>query len=511
MFLLFLSTTIFAQSQTSCQVVYPQFGVVSCEVFYGSAPLTETKSPNCVGDSCTFTFSCEGKAECQISSTDIQLSCDTWGYCFTYTLTKDGQNMGSYSSCTGGNPPQSISRFSSVTITGNCQLNIINYPKAPLSSNSRITMTYQNIYLYDTNPDWPKHKVDASVGCVPNGIMYKSGYTNQLPLSWIDSNGNIAGTKPSNLVDTLPTNMKVGETYSYFYSWREVSGINAIIGKDGNPSGYCGGSLGDRKLISFSQVTLGSSCYLVPTSIQKNVECCYNEDCKWKDPSGKLVCDPTTFTCTNQRPCNSDAECQVPGETYSCVNKVETSWSCDLTQKWYPYKGTCIKTTKSVPCCTDSDCPDPNNQYCDKVNGCQSKYKYSDCPIGKCCESGGNYKPKSCPSDLQCCHTGDPIVGECKSSCVEQKQEAPQVTGERPITGQFVLPIEPTMLVALIGIGVIGVGIYMFLKKKGVSLLTKTVPEHKTKIEGKVKYCTECGAKQDINKKYCTNCGSKLK
>jgi len=412
-----LASIVLAQTQTNCKTVWPQFGVVDCEVFYGSTPQSEQKTPTCSGNDCSFSFSCAGRANCEIPSTNIQLSCGT-GYCLSYTITKDGSQLGSYGSCFSNNPP-AISQFSTATISGTCKLLGLGGLYQPFSSGSKVIMNYQNIYLYDTNPDYPKHKVDASVGCVPNGIMYKSGYTSQLPSSWIDSNGNTGGSKPSNLVDTLPTNMAVGDTYSYFYKYIEVSGINVVIGKDGNPVGYCGGSLGNRQLLSYSQITSSEGCYIIPTSFQKKVDCCANEDCKWKDPSGKLLCDPTTFTCTDKVPCNSDIECQVPWQSAGCTNKVETSWKCDLNQKWYPKQGTCVMTTKNVPCCTDSDCS--SNQFCDKETGCQSKYVVVDCPSGKCCESGGNYKSQACSSGQLCCHSGDTIVGECKQSCEPPK------------------------------------------------------------------------------------------
>lgn len=507
----------------NCKVAWPQFGVVSCEVFYGSTPQIETKSFSCSGTSCSISFSCAGRSNCAINNiaSDITASCSNSAlYSYYYTINVDGKIMpssGEYGNCWVGcdNPPNSgTGKFGSLTINGECRTQIKN--KAPLV-NSKATISYENIYLYDTTPDYPKHKVDSSVGCVPNGIMFKSGYTSRLPSSWVDSNGNAAEkSKPSDIVDAV-TNMDPGKTYSYLYGWREVANINLINGKDGNPAGYCGGNLGDRKLLSYSKIDGNDGCYIIPTSVQKNVECCYNEDCKWKDASGKYICDPTTFTCSLERPCNSDYDCQIIGEE-SCSNKIETSWKCDLSSQWQPYKGTCKKETKTVLCCSDNDCSD--KEYCDKESGCKAKYVFEECPSNKCCKFGGDFKEKGCSSGEKCCTSGG-YVGECKESCepipissdnkiVETAKDTKgyaEDNGEKILSSTSEESSSTGTIVLVVFLILISssIGFFVYVKNKDKKPKTK-------KEQGRsAKHCSKCGNTLKAGSKFCTKCGRKTK
>lgn len=80
------------------------------------------------------------------------------------------------------------------------------------------------------------------------------------------------------------------------------------------------------------------------------------------------------------------------------------------------YQGWCQKETKQVACCQNS-CPGGYN--CDYSQGCVKDIQFLACPLGKCCNSGGDYMPRSCGAGVQCC-AGDGVVGDCKQTCVKE-------------------------------------------------------------------------------------------
>ena len=330
-----------------------------------------------------------------------------------------------------------------------------------------------------------------------------------VPNSWVDSTGSTKDTLNShpNLqynIQNLPTVMPIDTDYSYFYKWIVTSDINVVYGKDGNPSGYCGGTTGNRKLFSYSQVTtIGGNCYLIPTSVQKSVECCSNEDCKY-NPS-KPICDTSIFSCSDKKPCNSDIECQVPGQTSACSNKIETTWKCDTNQKWYPYAGTCTQTTTSVQCCSDSECG--AEQYCNKQQGCLDKYVRTDCPASKCCKSGGNYKEKSCGSGLVCCPTVDPIIGDCKQSC-ETTTTIQALKASNSAVGTD-MTLDSSIFIFIILIVCIGGAGYYFWQRYNKNP-HKTIETKEKSLKRKGKFCISCGAVIKGNIKFCTKCGKKV-
>lgn len=503
--LLFNPIIVYAQE---CDVVWPQFGVVSCETFFGSTAEKETKTPICQESQCTFDFSCAGKTECQFFSEDVLNSkneCPGILSCLEYSIYKNGNLVGKewdYGRCPTKDPAPNLQSFETVTIIARCW-DLLSY--SSIDSSSTVTLTYRNKYLYDENPDHPKHKVDQSVGCIPQGIMYKSGYTSSLPARWVDNQGSQKGTKPQDLVDNLPSSMAVSETLSYFYGWRDVPGINAIKDKEGDLKGFCGGNLGDRKILSYQEISSGGNCYIVPTGVEKTVECCYNEDCKWKDSSGKLVCNPETFTCSEERPCNSDFDCEVIGQT-SCFNNIETSWLCYLDEPWEPYKGTCKKSTKNVQCCSDSECG--SGQYCDREEGCLDKYLLEECPQGKCCEPGGSYKTRDCPSGKQCCHVSGSYVGTCKDTCgtVAQSTEE-QILSNNDMSGSTGMSILGGSSLLFGGLIVV-LAVVGFVLWKNKSKLVKTRKKESKSV--KSGFCTKCGTELEKSQKFCVGCGKKV-
>ena len=508
-FLILISTPINAfdisqpiSATENCKIVNPQFGVVSCEVYYGSSTQTQTLNPSCENNFCSFTFSCAGKAECEIDKTNIDLKCDTLYYT-SHKIYKDGNLLNN------DNLPNIIKDFNELIIVGSCELFTFgSLHKKSFLSTSKVSMTFKNIYLYDETPDWPEHRVEESVGCMPQGIISKSISISDVPSSWVDDSGNTVGTKPFDFVNSIPT-MDVGETYSYFYDWREISGINAVVSKNGEIVGYCGGSLGNRKLMSYTQINQGGSCYLIPTSVKNTVECCYNEDCKW---SGKDFCDPTSFTCTDDRPCDSDLNCQVLGET-TCQNNVIRSWSCDLSKEWYPYKGTCVEKTEQVMCCSDADCS--VDQYCDQDIGCKERFVLKECPTEKCCLNGGDYKERPCTLGLECCTASGGIVGECKETCeiIEEQTSlfdliSPKSNNAIEDTTSGVSLSSGSDLIFII-LAVVLVAIAFIITKNQKTINIKKI-KRKPQTSKNITFCEKCGNELKHTAKFCGMCGKKI-
>jgi len=489
-----------------CEVAWPQFGVIECDVVETTAKLEDYPS-NCQSEEpywCEFNFECAGKVHCNIYGMDFDLKCSEGNWAPYLEIYKDGSSTPSIYNLKD-NPPPNIEEFQTVLIKSYCLGTILGWNKEQLENLSKIELTYQNKYLYDDNPDHTRHLVPESVGCIPNGIMAKEGYLNQLPERWVDSDGQIKDNKPSDATDYLPTNMEEGETYSYLYGWREVSEINLIHDKNGELAGYCGGNLGSRKLLEYQQLSEENNCYIIPTSVKRDVECCYDGDCKWKGEN--YVCDPTTFMCSESKPCNSDIECQVIGQT-TCLDNTETLWTCDLNEVWYPKKGTCMKSTKEVLCCSDDDCG--TEEYCNKEEGCKLRYNLENCPSERCCIYGGDYKEKECGSSLQCCILVGSLVGVCEEDCSQVDKEelenenfqggnASSLSEKSSSTGTIIL------IVFLILIGG-SVAYFVYVKNKKKKLKTKVKKELKTKE----KHCTKCGNLLSSKNKFCTKCGKRV-
>ncbi len=539
---LVLCVPVFAEED--CKIAYPQFGTVYCEQTNNYDYPKKELNPS--GEWSVASFTCV--TECELQQNWI-IDYNTGNplhmgdnFCpgipvLGVLVEVNGEKAYQYTWSGGGVGTWPIN-FDRVNNNLEVKLQCCDITGCrPLANGGSVKIKQAQTWLYDENPDKTHAKVENSKYCVPQNLItkyheYSLKDYSSYPTQWYEGDNKrtisefIGNSELIKNIERLPENMKDGDTYSYFYKWIEVPDINTINGRDGELSGYCGGSLTDRKLYSFDEVETFSRCYMIPTSIKRSVECCYNEDCSWKDPSGNLRCDPSTFTCTDKRPCNSDIEC---GEEV-CSNFQSTTWSCDFSKPWYPYGGECKKSIKSVPCCEDSDCPNPSKQYCNRDEGCKDLYILIDCPMGMCCKEGGDYKPKDCPSNLECCPTSSPIIGECKSSCESEESSASQGVAAKTndyITGKATQGIgyDISQSFPLIFFGIIillVVGIYYLHNKGYINIPSKTKattqkpiskakkPEKKKIEKSEAGFCPYCGNKVEKGDAFCPECGRKV-
>lgn len=526
----FLSFIAFAQEQ--CQLAAPIFGVVKCDSAsaeqydYPQYELQSSGVSSITDLPCVSQCKIESKASIKDPQGKSLLDSGS-NFCGAYEQLNlkimDGQNVLWERPFGGGtdigNFPIEFTYGKTIQVVGQCKIPFSE--PHPLNAGAKVEVAIRKIYLYE-NPDNTTNFVQVlgSSGCVPNDFVQKyfqkKIISGQLPSTYYD-NPNIeknlnSDFKPveeiENSFSNNPKNLHAGETYTFLSGWKIIPDIGVIYNKDNLPSGYCGGGApGNRKLYSFSKVTTASGqCYEIPTSAKSDVECCYNEDCNWKDPTGRLLCDPNTFSCTDKKPCNSDIDCQAPGQAV-CVDKIETTWSCDLSQKvWSNFNGTCVKSNKQVQCCSDSECG--STEYCNREEGCKSRYLLLQCPTGSCCKEGSNYEPKECPSGQQCCLTESNLVGSCKDNCQtnpiggQELQNSSDQQKELYATGSTI-QFNPALLIAILVLVGIGTAYYIFTQKGAPAV-------HINQTQNTVKFCNKCGNTVYLNAKYCTKCGNHL-
>lgn len=164
------------------------------------------------------------------------------------------------------------------------------------------------------------------------------------------------------------------------------------------------------------------------------VQCCpYSGSC-----GTNAVCDPTTFTCKETAQCRYDWEC---GQQQGCDREKKEifGWKCE--------SGKCVKkTTASVECCVNQDCP--YNYYCDTDYKCKESVKpKQECPY-ECCKEDPRFYDKSCPTDKTvCCANGVCAVSE--EACFGQP---PKDTCEaKVLEGKVLGKVDPTTWPGLIG------------------------------------------------------------
>jgi len=483
-----LASIVLAQTQQPCKLAYPQMEVTECDAGE-SFTATNAHTFQCNGNDCKITYTCI--VDCTIN---VHIDCGAVSEIKGQILVNN-KPVADLSQFVSGGGTADVTGIKagegdSIVIPASCARLYFPYPVD--TSKSYANIQDYNKYLYATNPDFPRHKLDDTKNCIPQS--YVSNYIAQqvssgnLPSVYTtggkDALGNNIQT-PKNFQDiskiNLASELKKGDTLSYFYKWITVDDINLRYDQNKNPVFCGGGTIGQRKLFSYSTIqTSGGSCYSVPSSQSGTGECCGDGDCSIV---GK-ICGPA-FTCTDKKPCNSDVECGT--QEPQCSNNQLTSWTCDKTQgpvnmpNGQTYAGWCAKQTKNVACCPSS-CG--SGTHCEYDKGCVSDINVIDCPAGKCCESGGNYKTVSCKGGQACCHYGDSIVGECQASCQPTTQEQSKGQSGSAITGQFVFPEGSTLITIIIIViaavgGIVGYIIYknkqkepsLSKKKEGKDLL----------------------------------------
>lgn len=407
--ILFSAPSIFAQE--NCTLAIPRYGRVEC-VSLGvseSIKLSFTRS----GNQLISTYSC--LSDCDINpKVDIITKCG-FGRGINNVIEIGGVKK--YVTPAPGNEDADTSikwrRDQSFILKSTCHTNFASdEPPTELSA----SLSQIKIIL---NEGWagslPDTKIPGTEGCTLNSVIDK--YKEDKSIDFLNPSTDKSETKPSSTyssVSQLPTNWKVGDSYIFVKDWQTgIADISLTYDKQNN--GYwCGGLTGNRKIYSVNKVISGAGpCYSIPTSLDKQVECCFPSDCSVKG-SG-YTCNPDTWKCEETKWCDSQLDCdQVFGKGVCQDNKV-TGWTCDTTKKWGSHTGTCVKNIKDVKQCP-SACT--GQEYYNEGEGlCKPRSVILDCPAGSCCLEGGSYKPSICSNSLTCCTGGDSKIGSCKQSC----------------------------------------------------------------------------------------------
>jgi hypothetical protein len=461
-----------AQAQEQCQLAYPMMEVLKCEK---SDAFDKKESFKCPDSNCQITYSCV--SDCTFS---VHIDCGMLSE-IRGEVRVDGELVADLSKFISGSGKADVSGLTagdgaSIVITASCARLFIPYHLD--TTKSYANFHDYNKFLFATNHEWSSHKLYDTSNCIPQSrvanFINKQIKSGNLPNIYLTGGTDILGNfivSYENFVDisklNLASEMKVGDTISYFYRWEPVSNINLKYDENKNPV-YCGGSSDQRKLIGYNTITTNDgSCYYVPSYVIKQVECCLDGDCSF---TGQL-CGPG-FVCTDKKPCNGMYDCGT--EEPQCTGNLKSWWGCDVSQgpvnmpDGQTYKGWCKKETKQVKCCPNS-CQ--TGYHCVEDIGCEPDIRLIECPSGKCCKSGGNYRPKTCDSGLICCPTGDPLIGECKVSCQPtttiQGEAQPTGTEGSPFTGLFGLGSNLLIGIVVAIIAVVGIVIYFLKKKEG--------------------------------------------
>ena len=511
-------------AQKNCNLAYPMMEVLKCEK---SDKFTQNIYFSCSGSSCSANYICV--SDCTLN---LHIECGPVSRLEGKVLVK-GEIRKTFDllGITSTNIDLSdieAGDGESIVINANCERLFFDQPIDTSKSYAVIT-DYQK-YLFATNHEWSSHQLYETKDCIPQNrvanFINKQIKSGTLPSVYSTGGTDILGnsitsyegfTDISNL--NLASELKVGNTISYFYRWEVVSNINLKYDENKNPV-YCGGSSDQRKLIGYNTITTNEGCYYVPSTVLKLVECCLDGDCRF---TGQL-CGPG-FVCTDKKPCNGVYDCGT--EEPQCTNNQKSWWTCDTSQgpvnmpNGITYNGWCKKETQQVKCCPSS-CQ--TGYHCVEDTGCEPDIRIIECPSGKCCESGGNYRPKSCSSGYQCCHYGDSIVGECKQTCqpttIITQQNVPSGTGaliasEGFPTGMFTSAssIIAGIIITVIIIVVVWKKGYLHFERgiKTTTPVKEVKPIVKEKPKTDVIFCTQCGSEQTKGTKFCTNCGNKLK
>lgn len=491
-------------AQENCQLAIPRYGVVQCQSTSSDEyPILKF---SCSGNQCSTSFTCI--SNCEISSpNEIKIYCGSL-QASVWKVYKNSVLVTEKSIFGGGTFPIKFNRGDTISVDAYCTQLVTNYQ---VQSTSQIEIQQLLILLSE---GWagslPTAPIQGTEGCTLNKVIDKYKGESQVQTFLNPITGNL-DSKPSSTyenINQLPTNWKVGDTYIFVKDWQTgIADISLTYDKQKRPY-WCGGQIGNRKIYNVNNIMSANGiCYSLPTSIAlQNVECCFPVDCLSKDPSGKLTCNPDTWKCEETKSCNSNVECQQTFGTGICQNNQVINWFCDTNKKWGNYIGTCVKQIKTVIQC-QSDCT--ANEYYNEDEGiCKSRVTILDCPSGKCCKPGGNYKEKNCDVGLECCSTTDSLLGECKSSC----SPPPQTVQHKPESGNIGITAQAVgtesnnsfvIILVLVLAGAVIASYFLFIRKPKTS---KALP----KVQSQGKFCTKCGSSIKGNSKFCTKCGKQV-
>lgn len=511
--ILFLAVGIFLAGligAENCTVSYPMMEVLKCEK---QDSFTQTKYFSCSGSTCTISYQCV--SDCTIDTLHVE--------CGRLSGVKGDIII-------AGGPPHHFGKLNvastnidltnvksagdgeEIVISANCDRFWVDY--ALNTSKSYVIMKDYNKYLYADNHEWSSHKLSDTKNCIPqsrvSGFVDKQIVSGNLPTVYQDGGTDTLGNQITpyptdyNFADLdINSELKVGDTLSYFYRWESVPNINLRYDKDKNPV-YCGGSLDQRKLINYDQVTTrDGECYYVPSSLKRNVECCLDGDCHFSNE----LCGPD-FVCTDKKPCNGVYDCGT--EEGSCSNNQKSWWDCKASSlgsvnmpNGETFNGWCQLNSKQVKCC-------PGNcqagYHCVEDIGCEQDIRIIDCPAGKCCLSGGSYKEKTCNSNLECCTSSGSFVGVCAEDCSEVSETSPGITG-RAIGGGG---SSAGWLILVVFIILIGGAIWFFYFRRGKTV-TQFQPAQQEPVTSAGNHCTNCGNPLRSGAGFCTKCGAKIR
>lgn len=509
----FISLPI-AFAQESCQIAIPRYGSVVCRSQNIYEPVLTSFVAS--SDKSTLTYAC--LSNCELKSNDVKIQCD-WSI---GGWKAEVNGIEKYSTGMFGEKANEIkwSRGDTFLITAKCR-GADFWTTHPVKDASSVTISQLKIMLEEAWAGSLEYvPIPNTEGCALNKVVDR--YRGDIDVqSYLDPQTGSPKSKLSSTytsVNQMPTNWKVSESYIFVKDWQTgIAGISLTYDKQNNAY-WCGGLSGSRKIYNVNKVTsVTGSCYAIPDSIYKpNIECCFPADCSWKGM--KYTCNPDTWSCEETRWCDSDLDCQQVFGEGICQNKQITKWACNTNKKWGTHLGTCEKIIRTVQQCS-SDCT--NSEYYNEEEGrCKSRVTILDCPLGKCCKSGGNYKEKSCSSGLLCCSTADPILGECKQSCEPTtttiSTSSKASSGSSGVgLGTGMATSAPTdfiwipIIIVIAGLGGAGYFFWQWYNKKPKK--TEKIEKEKKREVGKSKkkFCTKCGKELKLGAKFCTSCGKK--
>lgn len=498
--ILFFAGFAFAED---CAFAVPRYGSVVCRPTGSEDPVNLIRED--IGNKTVFKDSCI--SECHINTkdnaADIKLGCYP-AYYLVWSIKIDGESQTRVEN-------QQYFRGQEITIEAYCQ-GILDVQ--PVNQQSSVKAYQKKIQLEEAWAGTLEYvPIPGTEGCSFNEIAEKYKDTTD-PGVFVDpEKGDAQDAKPSSIytnISQFPTNWAINDSYVFVRDWdTDIANISFTYDKQKNIY-WCGGLSGKRKIYSVKKVysPLGT-CYAIPQSIYlSNVECCTPVDCTHRGVG--YTCNPDNWRCEETKPCNSDLDCQQTFASGLCgfkgTSKIIVSWICDLSKRWGDYAGTCTKSERNVQQCPQ-DCT--SEEYYNEAEGtCKPLVVLIDCPYENCCKEGGDYKPKSCATGMECCAELGATLGKCKPSCAPPPT-VPQPDGFTPLPPPDVLPtatdvLFPVIILVIIGGGAFAAYYFFYMQPKQQQPTIKQTPP----ITGPV--CGKCNTPLKPGAKFCKGCGNKL-